>query len=198
MRTIARTEPVYQVDLRFGRGALKRIGRDVARLSIFPSARRPAVVLLGVRTGGRGAVFLVEEGVKVSGEGHCHPDAARCRTFELRTGATEMIQVTGRDGVVRTYQLDLLGIPKVMMTKSDAAEAYARASAAGSKLLTKDGRPGARRTQLYGWRWDPDTALLTPIAQAASGAPQTGPGRSAPLVEPKIRAAQVPGSVRGG
>ena len=165
------TETFRKVDLRFGAGGdTKRIHRDVARLTIYPTPEHPVAVLLGIHTGSRSAIFRLEDGVVHSGEGICRQSAERCRTLELRTGDTAFLEATLEDGSKRSYQLDLLGLPSAALTPAEQQDAIARTSAAGSTYLTKGDRAGARRTQFLPWIWDADTGYLSLLVDDAAKA----------------------------
>ena len=100
----------YTTRMRFGPVTAPRPVKDVGRLAPLPSAEQPFLVFLGVLSDKRTAVFLLSKDVTATGGGNCRPRASSCETVELEVGETERFAVTGEDGVVRNYDLDLLRI----------------------------------------------------------------------------------------
>lgn len=83
---------------------------DVERLDPLPTSDEPLLVYLGLTRDGRSAVFMLDAGITVDGDGRCRPDPEDCQTVELAPGETEFIEVTGEDGAKTQYQLDLVKI----------------------------------------------------------------------------------------
>lgn len=80
------TRPAWQVALRFGPAGERSTARPVARLAGLPSARRPVLLLMGLRRDHATAVFLVAAGTGVSGDGECWPAPENCKQLALRGG----------------------------------------------------------------------------------------------------------------
>jgi hypothetical protein len=99
---------VAHIDVRFGRAAapLREI-KDVPRLTPLPSATTPIVIFLGMRDDEQTAVFMISSDVHAQGDGRCTPSVKRCDAIELKEGQTEILDVTGSDGSVTEYELDL-------------------------------------------------------------------------------------------
>ncbi len=160
--------PTYQlasVDLRFGKavGPLDR-HRDLPRLSPLPNAAHPLVIFLGMRKDLKSAVFLLSSDVHASGDGTCTPSRKECTTVELQEGDTAFFDVTGSDGRVTQYELDLTAIHVTQTSsKSDADAAYARVSRAGARLFAHRGQASAdangRRVRIP-YRYAPARGVL--------------------------------------
>lgn len=143
-----KTYSVATIDVRFGPAAgPKHTHEDLPRLRALPSANRPIVVFLGMRKGLDTAVFLISSDVHVQGQGVCTPSRSECTAIELREGDVVLLDVTAADGRVTQYELDL---PKITVTrttsKSEADQAYARVSRAGSRLIARRLRVSASNT----------------------------------------------------
>jgi hypothetical protein len=99
---------VARIDVRFGRAAapLREIA-NVPRLTPLPSADNPVVIFLGMRADEQTAVFMISSDVHAQGDGRCTPSKKHCDAIELQEGQTEILDVTGSDGSVTEYELDL-------------------------------------------------------------------------------------------
>jgi hypothetical protein len=107
------TVPAQSIVVRFGStsesdGDLprKRLARDEA----LSSDDQPLLVYLGMKDGGKTAVFLVSEGLKATGDGKCAPSVT-CEKLELKVGETEFFQFDG-DPDATEWELDLVKIYK--------------------------------------------------------------------------------------
>jgi len=132
----------YSVAIRLGRIGTERSRRKIERLTPLPSKDRPFFLYLGVLSDRKTAVFLLSADVKATGDGVCKPRRARCEAVELRRGDTELLDVTGADGKVTQYQLDLLGVAK------ERAGAPSRAVAAVSSMPTGESRATKSATKV--------------------------------------------------
>lgn len=78
------TDYSYAADIQFGLvDDLKRYA-SVQRLGLVPSRREPLLMYLGVSTGHKTAVFMVDSRLSQGGEGECVPKASLCTFLELR------------------------------------------------------------------------------------------------------------------
>lgn len=193
--TRPRPEPAtnYRVVLRFGRAWTVVRSRPLDRLTPLPSSDVPALVLLGVLEGEGRAVFLLSTDVKAEGEGICKPRRSSCETLELRKGDKEMLSITGADGKVDRYQLELLRIVKLAAADAPSTAVAARAAAAGtgnelgSDRYAFNARTGRLRRVFAAPRSRPqfraapsvtrETLAAFGVLSEALGAPRPGPSR---------------------
>jgi hypothetical protein len=106
-----RTRPAGSLSVRWGttgEEALEKL--EVERLDPLPTADEPLLVYLGLTDDGRSAVFMLDAGVTVDGDGRCRPDPDDCQTVELAAGETGFIEIAGEDGQKTQYQLDVVKI----------------------------------------------------------------------------------------
>jgi hypothetical protein len=123
---------MYAVDVRYGQDTSAPIRGDLARLALLPSAQAPAVMFMGVMTGGRQAVFALGTGVTHTGPGLCRPDHPQCAAILLAAGQTEQLTVPTAAGGHRRVILRVVRIRStVTRSRSTALAAYDRHSAAG-------------------------------------------------------------------
>lgn len=147
-----RPEPtfeVYSLKVRFGdpsSGSLET--RNVKRLTGLPGGN-PTVLYLGPTNGGDSAVFLVDAGVEVVGDGTCKPHPQNCETLEMNPGET--VFLTTEDA---QYQLDLIRINKRTTRNADQARRLRTAVAAGGPAALR--RMGGSR----GYRYDASRGTL--------------------------------------
>ena len=129
----------YSADLAFGRsGTDLRVYRNVARLTPLPSAANPTVVFLGVKDGGKAAVFMVWSLSALSGDGSCMPSRTECSFLRLRPGQRETIKAPDSQGVLSTYTLKLAAIHVRSTTSlAEAKAANARQSSAGRHIRAR-------------------------------------------------------------
>ncbi len=186
----------YVVTLRFGRTGSDRSRRTVERLTPLPSAENPFFVYLGALSDRRTAVFLLSSDVKATGEGACKPRASSCEIVELRRGDTELLDVTGADGKVTQYQLDVLLVSREREAAARQAVAARHAAAARRVAAKPRAKPAKKEdpeelgTDRYAY--DDATGLLHRVKRSAAprahlpsvsdgsatamGAPSTPPG----------------------
>jgi hypothetical protein len=109
---------VYAKDsliVRFGDATgetLKRV--NLLKLAALPNDAdsEPLLIYTGLTDHGKKAVFLVDESLDPSGDGHCSPHPATCEKVELAKGETEFFDVIDPDtgDVTAQYELDLVDI----------------------------------------------------------------------------------------
>ena len=148
------------VDVHFGRAAspLTEI-KDVPRLAPLPSAGDPILIFMGTRADHQTAVFMLSTDVKAQGDGRCVPSTKTCEAIELRRGGVALLDVTGSDGFVTQYELDLDSVAlHTTSSKATASAAYARASTAGRRLVRRSAATAALASAL---QWSPSAGVLT-------------------------------------
>lgn len=179
-----RTYVYASVDVHFGRAAspLTEI-KDVPRLAPLPSAGDPILIFMGTRADHETAVFMLSTDVKAQGDGRCVPSAKTCEAIELRRGGVALLDVTGADGFVTQYELDLDDVAlHTTSSKATASAAYARASAAGRRIVRGSAATAALASAL---QWSPSAGVLTAAnldwaqrdgSTPAGGTPQASAG----------------------
>jgi hypothetical protein len=122
--TPPKTYAIAHIDVRFGRAAAPlRTIKDVPRLTPLPNAIDPVVIFLGMSADQQTAVFLISSDVHPQGDGRCTPSVKTCTSIELKQGQTEILDVTGSDGSVTEYELDLDSVVVQHTTSKSAAHA---------------------------------------------------------------------------
>ena len=140
---------VYSLKVRFGdpsSGSLET--RNVKRLTGLPGGN-PTVLYLGPTDGGSSAVFLVDAGVEVVGDGACRPHPQNCETLEMNPGET--VFLTTEDA---QYQLDLIRINTRTTRDAGKARRLRTAVASGGPAALR--RMGGSR----GYRYDAASGVL--------------------------------------
>jgi hypothetical protein len=61
---------------------------EVERLDPLPTPDEPLLVYLGLTADGQSAVFMLDAGVTVEGDGRCRPNPEDCQSVELTAGET--------------------------------------------------------------------------------------------------------------
>lgn len=144
-----RSFELYQLSVRFGSTGNETLPRrTVRRLKALPSVENPVVIYLGVLDRGRTAVFLVDSGVVVQGDGNCEPSPDNCQTLHLKEGETAFLDVQsqGEGSEAAQYQLDLLRIRRRATRSASAARrAYSAEARGGRRAL----RPRLGRASGY-------------------------------------------------
>jgi hypothetical protein len=136
--TPAPTYPLYSIKVRFGKTDGTMRTETLERNKALPSAVSPVFVYLGVKDGGKTAIFLLTGDVVPLGDGRCLPSPTDCQTLDLGVGDTEFLTVSGTGADTDAqYELDLTTIHTKTTTDAKAA---AKASAAGTKLLATQTR----------------------------------------------------------
>ena len=148
--TPAKSYDKYDLTVRFGDSASSPSKMTLKRLQPLPKSDLPALIYLGVSKDGKSAMFLLEQGVEVVGDGECDPTPEDCETLRLRAGETEFLDVVDETGnTTAQYQLDLVKIHKGETASASKASA---SSKAGRELL-------AERARLP-FRFDVDSGTL--------------------------------------
>jgi len=146
----AKTYDKYDLTVRFGDSASTPSKMTLKRLQPLPKTDLPALIYLGVSKDGKRAIFLLEQGVQVVGDGECDPTPEDCETLRLRAGETEFLDVVDETGATTAqYQLDLVKIHK---GKTASASKATASSKAGRELLADRGR--------VPFRFDADSGTL--------------------------------------
>jgi hypothetical protein len=150
---------LYSLTVRFGDSTAEGLKRmNLQRLRPLPNADDPILVYLGVSEDEDTAVFMVDEGVEVAGDGVCRPSPSNCETLHMRKGDTEFFDVKGASedtaAAGAQYQLDLLDIERKTTKSARKAEAArARESKAGRRLLrARQAAAGPLRYHYYAKR----------------------------------------------
>jgi hypothetical protein len=134
----AKTYDKYDLTVRFGDSSSSPSKMTLKRLQPLPRTDLPALIYLGVSKDGKSALFLLEQGVEVVGDGECDPTPEDCETLRLKAGETEFLDVVDETGnTTAQYQLDLLKIHKGETASASKASA---SSKAGRDLLSERGR----------------------------------------------------------
>jgi hypothetical protein len=104
------TVPAYSIDVRFGSSSDTELPRQtLERDEALPDEDNPVLVYLGVKNGGKTAVFMLSEGLTATGDGKCTPKES-CETVELQAGETEFFDIEGDEAA--QYELDIVKIHK--------------------------------------------------------------------------------------
>lgn len=143
-----RTWRIDRVDVRVSpEGRVARLRRDVARLTLLPTPRRPAVLYLGLLADRRTAAFAVRAGARVTG-GRCRPSRTTCTHVHVRAGRRARLVLPDGDVLVRVVRVRSARV----RSATTARRHRARESSAGRCLLTSlgmlDGRYSVRRGTL--------------------------------------------------
>jgi hypothetical protein len=157
------------VDVRFGKatGKLRTI-HDVPRLTPLPSAADPIVIFLGMRRDMKTAVFMISTDVRSQADGRCVPSKADCHAIELKADQVSLLDVTGTDGRVTQYELDLLNVTIGHTASLAKAKAlYARVSKIGRRVLH---RSAERVVIARAMHFSRRTGVLTPARGALASA----------------------------
>lgn len=140
---------VATIAVRFGDSSGRRELRDLRRLKALPSVGELAVIYLGLTDDNRSAVFLVDEGTVVQGDGTCRPSPQNCQTVELREGDTIFLDSANEEGTVTQYELDFVKVRREKVASAAAARRHRLAEAAGGRMALRE------RSNLMGrWRYD--------------------------------------------
>jgi len=150
------------VDVHFGRAAspLTEI-KDVPRLAPLPSAGNPILIFMGTRADHETAVFMLSTDVKAQGDGRCVPSTKTCEAIELRRGGVALLDVTGADGFVTQYELDLDSVA-LHTTTSKATASASVLTAAHVAWLQRDGSSNTGVPQATAGT-APSAPVLTPL-----------------------------------
>lgn len=136
----------YAIGLRFGAPNKAKPFKNVQRLDLIPSSANPIAAFLGVSASGTTAVFLIQAGYEVQGEGQCRPSIGRCSFLYLRNDAKhDAAQLKAPDGT--TYGLRLTDISQVAVKDATRSSKKAAARAARIRKARKHAGRKAEPTQ---------------------------------------------------
>jgi hypothetical protein len=154
----------YRVAWRWGVEGSQAGNHDVARLTALPTPSAPALIYLGLlkRKASMVALFLVQPGAKLEGDGRCLPDPNACHVLKMRAHQSEVVTF----GQVR-YRLDVAHIQRGHTTAATAKRLRARESKAGRKALRAAIDAGVPGVGAY--VFDAKKGLLAPYVAAAKG-----------------------------
>lgn len=136
------TYELYSLIVRVGDPDSGLKTRNLERLSGLPGGTSPALLYLGLRDDHKTAVFIVDAGATVLGDGTCKPAPDNCQTLELKPGDTEFV-TRGK----KTYEVDLVKIiTKKTSDPKAVAAAHESVAPGGRKALRAQiARTGAYR-----------------------------------------------------
>ena len=138
-----KTYEVWSLKLRFGLSdAAELKTRNVKRLKALPSAAFPALIYLGVLEDHKTAVFLVDHGATVQGDGKCFPSADDCQTLHMKKGNIAFVDAAF-EGQEFQFQIEMRGIVREKTT--DAKAVTAEAKGGRDALRARMGRVGRLR-----------------------------------------------------
>lgn len=99
----------YSVTVKFGaEGATKT--KALSQFRALPSTENPIVIFMGVKRGGKTAVFLMSSSSTTTGDGDCKPSDTSCTFLYLQEGDKQVIETVTAEGDLLTYELELAGI----------------------------------------------------------------------------------------
>jgi hypothetical protein len=161
-----KTIPAYSIDVRFGGSSDGELPRQtLQRNEALPNEDEPILVYMGVKDGGKTAVFMLSEGLKPTGDGVCTPKDT-CETIELKAGETEFFDLEG-DADGTQYQLDVVKIhkhaTKVAATDTSSSGSGTTSPSAGTASLKAGQRALRVRAATSGplpYRFDPASGTL--------------------------------------
>jgi hypothetical protein len=133
----AKTYELYSLQVRFGDSASEQLaGRSLKRLTALPSTESAALIYLGLLKDRKTAVFLVDGGATVQGDGRCRPSPDNCQTLEMKRGDTAFVDMPAEGGSTQQFQLDLVKIRTRKTTSATAAKrSYASVAKGGREAL---------------------------------------------------------------
>ena len=151
-----KTYELYSLEVRFGPTDGELVSRNVKRLTGLPGGS-PALLYLGLMPDHKTAVFLVDAGVNVLGDGECDPSPDNCQTLTLEKGETEFINRGDEQ-----WELDLIDIHVKKTTDAKAARKARAAEARNGRKLAR--RMGARSSA---YRYDASQGTLQRVAKVS-------------------------------
>jgi hypothetical protein len=160
----AKPRPLYSVNTTFGAappgplqpGVKLPQYENLKRRQALPSAKQPLVVFLGVRAGGKSAIFVLVGEALLRGAAACVPSRSQCAAISLEPGQTEELEFLAPNGTVASYQLKLLSITPVKASAA-AARRLSSVSKAGDLILSRNGLE-----PVPGLRYSPEQGVLVP------------------------------------
>lgn len=153
-----KTYDLYSLKVRFGPTTGDLVTREVKRLTGLPGGTNPAALYLGLLEDHKSAVFIIDAGVKVLGDGHCDPSPEDCQTLTMKKGETEFL--TRGD---KQWELDLVDINVKKTTDAKAARL-------SRTRIAVDGRkkPRGLVSRVGRFRYDESAGALDVISKAAA------------------------------
>ncbi len=154
------TFELYSLQVRVGDPAAELKTRNLKRLTGLPGGSNPALLYIGLLADHKSAVFIVDAGATVIGDGHCAPEPGNCQTLTLKPGQTVFVTRGAKQ-----YEVDLLKIN----TKKTAD---ARAAAASRKAVASGGRKAlrARISRIGAYRYSSSSGTLHKLSAKAQAA----------------------------
>jgi hypothetical protein len=123
-------------------------GRLLKRLAGLPDVDSPALIFLGLMRDHKTAVFLVDAGATVTGDGTCAPAPDNCQRLSLKKGDIAFVDVaaTATQPAAR-YRLDLVRVAKGETTSLKVLDKFRSAVAKGGReaLRSRTDRVGDLR-----------------------------------------------------
>jgi len=134
--------------------------RNLKRLSGLPGGTSPALLYLGLRDDHKTAVFIVDAGATVLGDGTCQPAPDNCQTLELRPGETEFVTRGGK-----LYEVDLVKIITKKTSSPKAVQAAHKSVARGGRKALR-----ARIARVGTYHYSERTGTLRKLSRKAQSA----------------------------
>lgn len=127
----AQSWTIYSVSVRFGKDHAP-LHNDIPRLTAMPSAGNPQVMFFGVLSGGKQAVFGLNDGTAHTGQGLCRPSHSSCSAIVLSAGQSEEVAwATDTGGMAQAILTVDKITSRVTHSRKEALKAYNRVSKAG-------------------------------------------------------------------
>jgi hypothetical protein len=155
------TFSMYSLEVAFGDPVRELAKREVKRLTGLPGGT-PAVIYIGLMPDHRTAVFVVDAGVSVQGDGACEPSPTQCQTLRMKGGDTVFLTRPGG----KQYELDLVKVHAKATTSARAARAARTTTARGGREALR-----AQLSRVGAYRFSERTGtlkVLSPTAWKAS------------------------------
>ena len=142
-----KTYDLYSLQVRFGLVEGELVTREVKRLTGLPNGTNPAALYLGLSENRENAVFLIDAGTEVVGDGKCDPSPENCQTLVMEPGET--VFLTRED---KQWELDLIDIRISETTDAAAARASRVTVAKGGRRALRhfNGSGGYRYSKATG------------------------------------------------
>ncbi len=142
-----KTYDLYSLQVRFGLVDGELVTREVKRLTGLPGGTNPAALYLGLSENRENAVFLIDAGTEVVGDGKCDPSPENCQTLVMEPGETVFL-TRGEN----QWELDLIDIRISETTDAAAARASRVTVAKGGRRALRhfNGSGGYRYSKATG------------------------------------------------
>lgn len=159
--TPVRTYELHSLTVRFGSSTEENLkARNLKRLTALPSVSEPVIIYLGLLRDNKTAVFLVDAGVTVQGDGRCKPSPTNCETIQMKPGETTFLDVEAA-GLAEQFQLDFVRVKVKKTTDAKAAAAERALVAPGGREVLR-----ARSSRAGGYRYDSRTGRVRWLSAA--------------------------------